>query len=72
MENSLNAMLGLCQKFNITELAMPLIGSGLDKLEWDLVARIVDDVFSKTNIKITIYKFDPVRKSTAGAEGQRK
>lgn len=40
---------------------MPMIGSGLDKLEWDLVSRIIDDVFAKTNINITIYKFEPER-----------
>lgn len=40
---------------------MPMIGSGLDKLEWDLVSRIVDDLFSKSSIDLTIYKFEPER-----------
>ena len=40
---------------------MPMIGSGLDKLEWNLVSRIIDDVFNKTNINITVYKFEPDR-----------
>lgn len=40
---------------------MPMIGSGLDKLEWNLVSRIIDDVFNETNINITVYKFEPDR-----------
>ena len=60
VERSLKDMRKLCAEFNIAELAMPMIGSGLDKLDWQLVARIVDDVFANTNIKLTVYKFEKV------------
>ena len=36
-----------CKSFNIQELAMPRIGSGLDNLDWSIVSRIIDDVFEK-------------------------
>lgn len=58
VENSLKALLKLCQEFNISKLAMPMIATGLDKLDWELVSRIIDDVFSKSNITLTIYKFE--------------
>lgn len=44
-----------CIDFDITKLAMPLIGCGLDRLEWDKVKDIIEDVFDDTDIKITVY-----------------
>ena len=76
LEQSLTAMLALCQQFNVTKLAMPMIGSGLDRLDWSLVARILDDVFAKSNIKITVYKYEPpertFRDSNASAKSGQK
>ena len=43
-----------CEDFDITRLAMPLIGCGLDKLEWDKVKDVLEDVFENTNIEILI------------------
>ena len=37
------------------KLAMPLIGCGLDRLEWDNVREIVQEVFADTNVEITVY-----------------
>jgi O-acetyl-ADP-ribose deacetylase (regulator of RNase III) len=62
LEQSLRAMFALCEAKSVTKLAMPLIGAGLDRLEWDLVARIINDIFGKSQIKITIYKFDQERR----------
>lgn len=45
-----------CIDLSITKLAMPLIGCGLDKLEWDQVLDLIDDVFSGENIEILICK----------------
>lgn len=56
LENSLKDMLKLCTTLNVTHLAMPRIGCGLDKLDWDIVHRIIDEVFENTNIKIQIFK----------------
>ena len=40
---------------NISRLAMPRIGCGLDKLCWDNVADIIKEVFGNTDIEITVY-----------------
>jgi O-acetyl-ADP-ribose deacetylase (regulator of RNase III) len=67
LENSLKAMLKLCADNNVKQLAMPMIGAGLDKLEWGLVSRIIDDVFNKSNIGITVYKFENPNKASRPA-----
>lgn len=36
-------------------VAMPLIGCGLDKLEWNRVEEIIKDVFADTDFDIVIY-----------------
>lgn len=45
-----------CEDFGITKLAMPLIGCGLDRLVWDEVKDIIENVFESTNIEILICK----------------
>lgn len=45
-----------CEEFDITKLAMPLIGCGLDRLEWDQVKDILEDVFGNTDIEILVCK----------------
>lgn len=45
-----------CIDLSITKLAMPLIGCGLDKLEWTQVYDIIEDVFCDTDIDILICK----------------
>lgn len=44
-----------CIALDITKLAMPKIGSGLDKLEWEKVQSLIHEVFEDTNIYIVIY-----------------
>lgn len=43
-----------CVKFSINKLAMPLIGCGLDRLEWEKVKKIIEVVFGDTDINIVI------------------
>lgn len=43
-----------CKKLNITKLAMPKIGSGLDKLDWEKVKEIIQDVFEDSDIEILV------------------
>lgn len=40
----------------ITKIAMPLIGCGLDRLQWDKVSKIIQDIFKETDIEILICK----------------
>lgn len=42
-------------EMNVTELSIPLLGSGLDKLSWDKVKSIIIDIFRDTNITIYVY-----------------
>ena len=44
-----------CESLDITKLAMPRIGCGLDKLEWDKVTDIIEDVFEDSDIEIVVY-----------------
>jgi O-acetyl-ADP-ribose deacetylase (regulator of RNase III) len=39
----------------ITKLSIPKIGCGLDKLDWDKVKNIINDVFKDIDVKITVY-----------------
>lgn len=43
-----------CNTNNITKIAMPLIGCGLDRLQWDKVSEIIKDVFKDTDIEILV------------------
>ena len=52
---SLEAMRNHCRQNGVTKLAMPCIGCGIDRLAWDLVESIIKSVFSREEIKITVY-----------------
>lgn len=45
-----------CEFLNVEKLAMPMIGCGLDKLEWSKVSLIIQEVFKDTNIDIIVCK----------------
>ena len=55
LESSLRAMRDLCIQNRIDQLAMPRIGCGLDKLNWDRVSQLIQTVFANDDIQITIY-----------------
>ncbi len=43
-----------CLEEEITKLAMPQIGCGLDKLQWGKVREIIKEVFSDTKVNIVV------------------
>ena len=43
-------------KHFVEEISMPKIASGLDQLNWNIVAKIIKSAFKGTNIKITVYQ----------------
>ncbi len=55
MRSSLEAMKKHCEQHDVTYVAMPKIGCGLDRLQWGKVAEIIKQVFSTTNIAVTVY-----------------
>lgn len=55
MRKSLKAVKEHCLENGVKSLSMPRIGCGLDRLEWDKVSDIIEDVFKDTDINITVY-----------------
>lgn len=49
-------MCSQCIELNITKLAMPLIGCGLDHLEWESVQDVIEYVFGDSEIDILVCK----------------
>ena len=45
-----------CVDSGIKKIAMPIIGCGLDKLQWDRVSEIIKNVFKDTDIDILVCK----------------
>lgn len=54
LTEALMAMKELIIDLSITKLAMPLIGCGLDRLEWSRVYDIICEVFEDTDVEILI------------------
>ncbi|CAF2555787.1 unnamed protein product [Rotaria sp. Silwood2] len=55
LESSLRVMRDLCIENKIHHLAMPRIGCGLDKLNWNEVSKLIQDIFKEDDIEIMIY-----------------
>ena len=53
--DALDSMCNQCLENDIDKLAIPLLGCGLDKLHWDDVKDMIEDVFDCIDIEITVY-----------------
>lgn len=51
---ALEDMRDQCKKLDIHYLAMPKIGCGLDRLDWDRVSKMIQEVFSDLDIEILV------------------
>lgn len=51
---ALNLMKFISIQKGITKIAMPIIGCGLDKLQWDKVSEIIKEIFEDTEIEILV------------------
>ncbi|XP_069136169.1 ADP-ribose glycohydrolase OARD1-like [Argopecten irradians] len=56
---SLKEMKTHCARNNVMSLSMPRIGCGLDKLSWEEVSTMICELFSDTNMVITVYQLPP-------------
>lgn len=56
MELALWEMRDVCLVNNITKIAMPLIGCGLDRLRWSDVKYLIHNIFDNTDIEILVCK----------------
>lgn len=43
-----------CEYYSIKNIAMPTIGCGLDRLNWSIVSKIIQDTFKETDINIIV------------------
>lgn len=53
---ALQKMKKICLENNITKIAMPTIGAGLDKLAWSDVSKQINYVFGDTDVDILVCK----------------
>ena len=53
---ALNLMKFISIQKAITKIAMPIIGCGLDRLQWDKVSEIIKEIFKDTDIEILVCK----------------
>ena len=51
---ALEDMKTVMNDFGVTKVAMPLIGCGLDRLEWSKVKNILEDIFSEDKYDILV------------------
>ena len=56
MRGALECMKALCAQKDIRRIAMPVIGCGLDRLEWEKVSAVIRDVFAGTDVEILVCK----------------
>ena len=56
IKQCLNELKEYCVENNITELHMPKIGSGLDKLNFESIRKIILEIFEKTNVRIFVHE----------------
>lgn len=56
MRLALQKMKTICIEEDITKIAMPTIGAGLDRLNFDDAIKQIKDVFSDTDIEILVCK----------------
>lgn len=54
MFNALSNMKLVCMQNNITRIAMPTIGCGLDGLKWYKVKELIETIFKDTQIEIIV------------------
>lgn len=54
MSDALVAMRDICVEQDINRIAMPMIGCGLDKLDWHRVSKLIKETFVNTEVEIIV------------------
>lgn len=54
LKSALEVMKTICIENGISRVAMPTIGCGLDRLQWNKVNKIIKEVFGDTDIEILV------------------
>lgn len=55
LQKSLEALHTHAVSNGVKKLAIPRLGCGLDKLHWDKVSELIEDIFGRSDIEITVY-----------------
>ena len=55
LRSSLCALRDHCVSSEVRKLCMPRIGCGLDKLKWERVVAVIQEVFADVDMAITVY-----------------
>jgi len=58
LTRSLELMKEIVKDKNIKKIAMPKIGSGLDRLQWVKVEEIIKTIFKEMDIEIKVYELN--------------
>lgn len=58
MRIALQKMKKVCIEHDITKIAMPTIGAGLDRLSWSMVSDQIHMIFDDTDIEILVCKIN--------------
>ena len=56
MRLALEKMKQICLENDIKKIAMPVIGCGLDRLDWNDVSEQIKSVFTNTEVEILVCK----------------
>jgi O-acetyl-ADP-ribose deacetylase (regulator of RNase III) len=56
LRGALRIMKSISIQKDITKIAMPIIGCGLDRLQWGKVSEIIKEIFEDTDIEVLICK----------------
>jgi hypothetical protein len=57
VEDALWDMLRTCSVLGIKKIAMTAVGCGRDKLEWNQVCAIIEEVFGDTDIEVVVCRY---------------
>ncbi|XP_045912479.1 ADP-ribose glycohydrolase OARD1 isoform X1 [Micropterus dolomieu] len=68
LRQSLDDMKSHCELNGVTRISMPRIGCGLDRLQWERVSEILEQVFKHTNVSITVYSLPEKAETTVMKE----
>ncbi|XP_051912820.1 ADP-ribose glycohydrolase OARD1 [Hippocampus zosterae] len=63
LRQSLEDMRVHCIQNGVTRISMPRIGCGLDRLKWERVSEMLEEIFEPVDISVTVYSL-PVRAET--------
>ena len=55
--------------FGISTIAIPKIGCGLDRMNWQEVVKFSGDIFAYSNIRKTVYTLEEFRVHASSSQG---